>query len=141
MTGLVIRSSLANRNATLSQSQRSRENLPLVRGCMLSRVRTGMSPDEMTCTIPSERLGEVVEKLKLRREANAAVAAYANEDLRRFALIALNGNSNTLGGFNETFPCCIIEWDAPLSIVAVGYVRSAHRESKFHQNRGRLERL
>ena len=44
-----------------------------------------MPPDEMTCTIPSERLEEVVEKLKARREANAAVAAYANEDMRRFA--------------------------------------------------------
>ncbi len=59
--------------------------LAISTGCMLSRVRTGMSPDEMTCTIPSERLEEVVEKLKVRREANAAVAAYANEDLRRFA--------------------------------------------------------
>ena len=54
-------------------------------GCMLSRVRTGMSPDEMTCTIPAQRLAEVVEKLEKRRVANAAVAAYANQDLRRFA--------------------------------------------------------
>jgi uncharacterized protein (DUF169 family) len=59
--------------------------LAISTGCMLSRVRTGMSPDEMTCTIPSERLEEVVERLKARREANAAVAAYANEDLRRFS--------------------------------------------------------
>lgn len=58
--------------------------LAISTGCMLSRVRTGMPPDEMTCTIPSERLEEVVEKLKARREANAAVAAYANEDMRRF---------------------------------------------------------
>ena len=53
-------------------------------GCMLSRIRTGMSPDEMTCTIPAQRLGEVVDKLEARRQANAAVAAYANKDLRRF---------------------------------------------------------
>ena len=58
--------------------------LAISTGCMLSRVRTGMSPNEMTCTIPSERLEEVIEILKARREANAAVAAYANEDLRRF---------------------------------------------------------
>ncbi|MBW8057569.1 MAG: hypothetical protein FVQ86_06065 [candidate division NC10 bacterium] len=53
-------------------------------GCMLSRVRTGMSPDEMTCTIPARRLEEVVERLWARRAANAAVAAYANRDSRRF---------------------------------------------------------
>lgn len=54
-------------------------------GCMLSRVRTGMSPEEMTCAIPASRLEEVVSKLETRREANAAVASYANKDARRFA--------------------------------------------------------
>jgi uncharacterized protein (DUF169 family) len=54
-------------------------------GCMLSRIRTGMSPQEMTCTIPSGRLAEVVDKLEARRAANSAVAAYANKDLVRFA--------------------------------------------------------
>jgi uncharacterized protein (DUF169 family) len=53
-------------------------------GCMLSRVRTGMPPDEMTCTIPARRLEEVVQKLKARRAANAAVASYASQDGRRF---------------------------------------------------------
>ena len=53
-------------------------------GCMLSRVRTGMSPDELTCTIPANRLAEVAERLETRRKANAAVSAYANEDMRRF---------------------------------------------------------
>ena len=38
--------------------------LAISTGCMLSRVRTGMSPDEMTCTIPSERLGEVCRKVE-----------------------------------------------------------------------------
>jgi hypothetical protein len=52
---------------------------------MLSRIRTGMSPDEMTCTIPANRLAEVVAKLESRRKANAAVAAYANQDRRRFS--------------------------------------------------------
>ena len=33
-------------------------------GCTLSRIRTGMSPDEMTCTIPASRFAEVVEKLE-----------------------------------------------------------------------------
>jgi uncharacterized protein (DUF169 family) len=61
------------------------DQIAISTGCMLSRVRTGMSPDEMTCTIPAQRLAEVVEKLEKRREANAAVAAYANQYLRRFA--------------------------------------------------------
>lgn len=54
-------------------------------GCMLSRVRTGMQPDEMTCTLPAGRLAEVVEKLQARRVANAAVASYASKDMARFA--------------------------------------------------------
>ncbi len=53
-------------------------------GCTLSRIRTGMSPDEMTCAIPGSRFTEVVEKLAARREANARVASYANADGRRF---------------------------------------------------------
>ena len=53
-------------------------------GCTLSRIRTGMSPDEMTCAIPASRITEVVEKLEARREANARVASYANADGRRF---------------------------------------------------------
>ncbi len=54
-------------------------------GCMLSRIRTGMSPDELTCTIPAVRLKEAVEKLEARRQADAAVGAYANQDGRRFS--------------------------------------------------------
>jgi len=53
-------------------------------GCTLSRIRTGMSPDEMTCAIPGGRLAEVVEKLEKRQLANARVASYANADGRRF---------------------------------------------------------
>jgi uncharacterized protein (DUF169 family) len=33
-------------------------------GCTLSRIRTGMSPDEMTCAIPARRFIEVVEKIR-----------------------------------------------------------------------------
>ncbi len=58
--------------------------IALSTGCTLSRIRTGMSPTEMTCTIPANRLAEVVEKLEARREANASVASYANADARRF---------------------------------------------------------
>ena len=60
------------------------DQIAISTGCMLSRVRTGMSPDEMTCTIPANRLAEVVDTLAARREANAAASAYANQDMRRF---------------------------------------------------------
>jgi uncharacterized protein (DUF169 family) len=53
-------------------------------GCMLSRVRTGMSPDELTCAIPANQLAEVADRLEARRKANTAVSVYANEDMRRF---------------------------------------------------------
>jgi uncharacterized protein (DUF169 family) len=53
-------------------------------GCMLSRVRTGLPNGEMTCAIPAERLGEVVDKLKAGAAADLAVAAYASQDAQRF---------------------------------------------------------
>jgi uncharacterized protein (DUF169 family) len=53
-------------------------------GCSLSRIRTGMSPTEMTCAIPAHRLAETVDRLDARKAANSAVAVYANADLRRF---------------------------------------------------------
>lgn len=54
-------------------------------GCMLSRVRTGMSNNEMTCAIPANRLGEVIDQLKLNTAADIAVAAYASIDAQRFS--------------------------------------------------------
>lgn len=53
-------------------------------GCMLSRVRTGMPPSQLTCAIPARRLSEVVERLAATRAADDAVARYAAEDKRRF---------------------------------------------------------
>jgi uncharacterized protein (DUF169 family) len=53
-------------------------------GCALSRVRTAMKPDEMTCAIPASRLAEVVDRLRVTLEADGAVASYAAEDKRRF---------------------------------------------------------
>ena len=54
-------------------------------GCMLSRVRTGMSNNEVTCAIPASRVSEIIERLRAARAANNAVAAYAAGDSRRFA--------------------------------------------------------
>jgi uncharacterized protein (DUF169 family) len=54
-------------------------------GCMLSRVRTGMSNNELTCAIPAARLGEVVEKLRKNAGIERTVASYAAADAGRFA--------------------------------------------------------
>jgi hypothetical protein len=51
---------------------------------MLSRVRTGMSNNEVTCAIPSIRVDLLIERLRAARAADYAVAAYAAEDSRRF---------------------------------------------------------
>ena len=53
-------------------------------GCMLSRVRTGISSHEMTCAIPGSQLNHVLEKLHGAATADRAVAAYAAEDSARF---------------------------------------------------------
>ena len=54
-------------------------------GCMLSRVRTGMSNNEMTCAIPAARLGEVISALRTATAADRHVAAYAAQDAKRFS--------------------------------------------------------
>src|ERR1700716_4513408 len=54
-------------------------------GCMLSRVRTGMSNNEVTCAIPESRGSERIERLRAARAADNAVAAYAADDSKRFA--------------------------------------------------------
>jgi len=54
-------------------------------GCMLSRVRTGMSNNEVTCAIPIKYVTELIERLRTARAADVLVATYAAEDSRRFA--------------------------------------------------------
>ena len=54
-------------------------------GCALSRVRSGMSAEEMTCAIPAARLGEVVAALITTAGADGQVASYAGEDALRFS--------------------------------------------------------
>jgi uncharacterized protein (DUF169 family) len=53
-------------------------------GCMLSRVRTGMSNNEVTCAIPASRVSALIARLRAARAADNAVAAYAAEDSKRF---------------------------------------------------------
>jgi uncharacterized protein (DUF169 family) len=54
-------------------------------GCMLSRVRTGMANNEVTCAIPVKDVSELIDRLRAARAADNAVAAYAAEDSKRFA--------------------------------------------------------
>ncbi|MFL5042717.1 MAG: hypothetical protein ACJ8D0_23190, partial [Xanthobacteraceae bacterium] len=55
-------------------------------GCMLSRVRTGMSNNEVTCAIPASCVARLIERLRAARTADSAVAAYAADDAKRFAV-------------------------------------------------------
>lgn len=54
-------------------------------GCMLSRVRTGISNNEIICAIPGARLDEIVDRLEKAVAVDRTVAAYANQDAKRFA--------------------------------------------------------
>jgi uncharacterized protein (DUF169 family) len=54
-------------------------------GCALSRVRTGMTANQMTCAIPGEQLSDVLTTIQRNAVADAAVAGYAGDDARRFA--------------------------------------------------------
>ena len=53
-------------------------------GCALSRARTGMGPEEMTCALPAARLGEIVTDLEAAAELDRALARYASADAKRF---------------------------------------------------------
>lgn len=53
-------------------------------GCMLSRVRTGMSNNEMTCAIPAGQLQRLLSQLRAAQAADNQVAAYASTDAARF---------------------------------------------------------
>ena len=50
-------------------------------GCAVSRVRMGLRPDELTCALPACDLAEIVGRLTRSRAADAAVSAYADDDL------------------------------------------------------------
>jgi uncharacterized protein (DUF169 family) len=54
-------------------------------GCALSRARTGMRPDEMTCALPAGQLEEIVAAVERTAAVDSVVARYAAEDARRFS--------------------------------------------------------
>ena len=53
-------------------------------GCALSRVRTGMSPTEMTCAMPAAKLPEILASIQVHAGADTTVAKYAADDATRF---------------------------------------------------------
>lgn len=54
-------------------------------GCALSRQRTGMRPEEMTCALPAGQLDTIVEAVERASGVDGVVAKYAAADARRFA--------------------------------------------------------
>jgi uncharacterized protein (DUF169 family) len=54
-------------------------------GCALSRARTGMPPEEITCALPAADLGETVARIEAAAELDRAMDRYAGADAKRFA--------------------------------------------------------
>jgi uncharacterized protein (DUF169 family) len=54
-------------------------------GCALSRARTGMRPEEMTCALPAEALSDLVGSIETTASTDSVVAKYAAEDARRLS--------------------------------------------------------
>ena len=63
MTQSPVFVSRENPSVTSSPIAKEQGEIAASVGCMLSRVRTGMSPSEMTCAIPASKLGDVIEAL------------------------------------------------------------------------------
>ena len=62
------------------------ENIPAASvGCALSRVRTGMQPEEMTCALPAGRLEDLVIQVEKAVSVVNTVAKYAAREARKFA--------------------------------------------------------
>jgi uncharacterized protein (DUF169 family) len=53
-------------------------------GCMLSRVRTGMPDEQLTCAVPGPRLAEVTAAIARTAAVDAVVAGVARADSARF---------------------------------------------------------
>ncbi|MFF7471930.1 DUF169 domain-containing protein [Streptomyces sp. NPDC008092] len=56
-------------------------------GCAVSRARTGLPAQELTCALPAAHLPAVVDRLRRAVTADRAVADYAAADRRRFAAV------------------------------------------------------
>ncbi len=54
-------------------------------GCALSRARTGMRSEELTCALPGSRLPEIVTAIESASMLDRAMASYAGTDAQRFS--------------------------------------------------------
>ena len=53
-------------------------------GCALSRSRTGMKAEEMTCAMPVKRISEMLDALESTVTLNRSMSSYASADAKRF---------------------------------------------------------
>lgn len=53
-------------------------------GCALSRARTGMGANALTCAVPASMAAEVTERVERAAGIDAGVARYAAQDAQRF---------------------------------------------------------
>ncbi|MGA6969983.1 MAG: DUF169 domain-containing protein [Candidatus Binatus sp.] len=53
-------------------------------GCALSRARTGMRSDELTCAMPASRLAGIVLAMEAAADLDRAMGSYAGVDAQRF---------------------------------------------------------
>lgn len=53
-------------------------------GCAVSRIRTGLPADELTCALPARQLPDIVERLRHAADADQAVSDFAAADRRTF---------------------------------------------------------
>jgi uncharacterized protein (DUF169 family) len=57
-------------------------------GCAVSRVRTGLPADELTCALPAHELPAIVERLRHTVAADRAVGDFAADDRLRYRTLA-----------------------------------------------------
>lgn len=62
-------------------------------GCALSRARTGMRSEELTCALPASRLSEIVPAIEAAAGLDRAMASYAGADAQRFDVRETRTNS------------------------------------------------
>ena len=53
-------------------------------GCALSRSRTGMKAEEITCAIPESNLSDIVDAIEATVKLDRRMATYASHDAKRF---------------------------------------------------------
>jgi uncharacterized protein (DUF169 family) len=63
---------------------KERQEVALSAGCTLSRARTGMPDDEVTCAIPASQAEAILAMLRATKAVNDQVTAYALDDAERF---------------------------------------------------------